>query len=107
MFKGSDIPTIYGALRSYLTSFIVGLTALKKQDTITNPTIFRAAFLLFPEVAQRVKDKYDSVYSSDNFYFVLEPMFGRLKAGQLTSAGNSPRELHAIFTKALKTDLML
>jgi hypothetical protein len=42
-----------------------------------------------------------------NFYEVLEPMFTRLKASQLTSPGNSPKSLHESFQKTLKTGFTL
>jgi hypothetical protein len=34
---------------------------------ITKPTVFRAVMMLFPEVAQRVKDKYGKSYTTEHF----------------------------------------
>ena len=59
VFSDADPDTIYPALRSFLSAFVEGAKVIKKApDIITKPTVFRAVMMLFPEVAQRVQDRY-------------------------------------------------
>lgn len=74
---------------------------------VTNPTVFRALMQLFPDVAQRVKDRFGANYTDENFFAVFEPMFGRLKGNTFKNPGNSIRELHQTLVKALKEDFTL
>lgn len=106
-FGAREPKEIYNALRSYLQSFMLGADALKAREKITNPTVFRATMMLFPEVAQRLQDRFGTEYSADHFYQVMSPMFSRLKSAQLTSPGNSSRDLYEELLKALKTGFTL
>jgi len=58
IFANTDAYEIYKALAAYLRAFIGGLKKLKVERAITNPTVFRAAMLLFPEVGQRLVDRF-------------------------------------------------
>jgi DGQHR domain-containing protein len=107
LLKDSDNEKIYDALNSYLKAFIDGMSLFDLNEKITNPIIFRAAVSLFPEVAQRVKDRFNSQYTQEFFYEVLEPMFNRLKASDFINAGNSVTKLKDNFSKTLKTDFSL
>jgi hypothetical protein len=103
----SDPSEIYDALSAFLYAFIKGADHLKARGVITKPPVFRAATLLFPEVAQRVKDKFGKPYSIDNFSEILQPMFKRIRVKSLRQPGNSHKELHAYLSKALKTNFTL
>jgi DGQHR domain-containing protein len=67
VFVGSESAQIYDAISAYLRAFIDGCNSRKAQGVITIPTVFRGAMLLFPEVGQRVKDRFDGQYSARNF----------------------------------------
>jgi DGQHR domain-containing protein len=103
----SDPSEIYDALSAFLSAFIKGADHLKAKNVITKPPVFRAATLLFPEAAQRVKDKFGKPYSVDNFSEILQLMFKRVKPKSLKSPGNSHKELHALLSKSLKTGFTL
>lgn len=103
----SDPSEIYDALSAFLSAFIKGADHLKAKNVITKPRVFRAVILLFPDAAQRVKDKFGKPYSIDNFSNVLQPLFKRIKAKLLKKPGNSHKELHAHLSKALKTSFTL
>ena len=106
-FGGTDVDGIYDALSSYVTAFIAGAKQIKATDVITKPTVFRAVMALFPEVAQRVKDKYGKSYTTEHFAEALEPMFGQIKPSLLNRPSNSHRELHAELSSGLKTSFTL
>jgi len=107
VFGGSDAQGKYEALSSYITAFIAGARQIKAADVITKPTVFRAVTMLFPEVAQRVKDKYGKAYTAEHFTEVLEPMFQQIRAASLIHPTNSYRDLHADLSRGLKTSFTL
>ena len=105
-FEGKEAHEIYNALAAYLQSFVTSAENIKARNVITKPTVFRAAMLLFSEVAQRVKDKH-GIYNVDTFYEALKPLFGRIKPGTLTGAPNSYNQLYATLSQALRTSFTL
>ncbi|HET6233334.1 MAG TPA: DGQHR domain-containing protein [Longimicrobiaceae bacterium] len=107
VFKDNDTEVVYNALRAYLAAFVVGASTSEMSPNITNSTVFRGVMLLFPDVAQRVKDRFGAIYEERKFFDVLEPMFSRLKANTFKNPGGSLKELHAVLAKALKEDFTL
>ncbi|MBV6504874.1 MAG: hypothetical protein ILNGONEN_00429 [Syntrophorhabdaceae bacterium] len=99
---------IYEVVSAYLKAFITGIDGLNAQMAITNPIIFRAAMLLFKDVAQRVKDKHGkSSYTLENFSEVLAPVFKRIKPSTLKNPGSSQKTLYEDFSKLLRSDFTL
>lgn len=107
VFGDADAEGIYDALSAYLSAFISGAKNIKASDVITKPTVFRAVMLLFPEVAQRVKDRYGKAYTDEHFEEVLEPMFGQLKPNSLKHPSSSQRDLYKELADGLKTSFTL
>ena len=81
--------------------------ARKLEADVTNPTVFKAVMMLFPEVARRVKDRFAAEYTDSNFTDVMSTMFARLKTGMLKKPGNSPKATYESMLKALQTDFRL
>jgi DGQHR domain-containing protein len=106
-FASSDSSEIYGAVSAYLAAFINGADGLKVSGIITKPAVFKGVTLLFPEVAQRVKDKYGKKYTIETFTDVLEPMFGRLKTSTLKNASTSHRDVYQELSGVLRTSFTL
>ena len=106
-FQGSSSETIFGALSAYLAAFVAASDRHGGASAITNPTVFRAVLLLFQDVAQRVKDRYDRSYNSDHFHTVLRPLFSRLPSTALSRPGNSYKELYDSMARALRTSFTL
>lgn len=79
IFKGKGTEETYEIIRNYIHAFIAGLNELNAEQTITNATVFRATMQLFKHVVKRVKDKYGSNYTVDNFLDVLNPIFLKAK----------------------------
>src|SRR5258708_20070034 len=65
-FAEADAEYIYQVLGNYLHAWMAGLRRHDATDNITNPTLFRAIVLLFPTVAERVSDRYQSSYTTDH-----------------------------------------
>jgi DGQHR domain-containing protein len=107
IFADAEPEGIYVALRSYLRAFLDGAQERKLAPTITNPTVFRAVLMLFPEVARRVKDRFAAEYTVENFSEVLSPMFAELRGTALKKPGNSHRVLYDTLLKALQIDFRL
>jgi DGQHR domain-containing protein len=107
VFADADPDAIYVALSSFLSAFIAGAKVINAPDVITKPTVFRAAMMLFPEVAQRVKDRYGKAYTRENFDEVLAPMFTRIKPNILREPSNSQRDLYKSLSDGLRISFVL
>lgn len=86
IFQDREIEEIYDVIRSYLEAFLVGMRNLNVEEYITKPTVFRSVLQFFKEIAQRVKDKYGSNYSVDNFYEIMKPVFDNAKSTWFSNA---------------------
>jgi DGQHR domain-containing protein len=103
IFANTETYEIYTALAAYLRAFSGGLKKMKVEKTITNPTVFRAIMLLFPEVGQRLVDRFGKKYSSDNFFAVLSPLFDRIKPSSFKNPGGNAENLRKLMANALKS----
>lgn len=99
----SDPETLYLVLRSYLAVWAAALRKRDAQNNLANSTMFRAIFLLFPLVAERVSDRYGDEYTADHFDEVLQPFFSRLKKHHLVTPGPGAVALFEEFEKALQS----
>lgn len=77
------------------------------ENSITRPIVFRTAMNLFKDIGQRVKDKYDSNYTVDNFYEMLKPIFDQASASWFTGAKITMSGLYKKLTDALQTSFTL
>ena len=107
VFAATDAQGIYEALSAYITAFIAGANEMNAANIITKPIVFRAAMMLFPEVAQRVKDRYGKAYTVEHFGEALAPLFGQIRPSLLTNPSTSHRDLHGELSKGLKTSFTL
>ncbi|MCE3605550.1 DGQHR domain-containing protein [Massilia sp. P8910] len=101
-FATSSSSVIYPALRSYVSAFYKGLITIGMRDTIVNPTVFRAVFEVFPEVAQRVVDRYGPTFNEQDFSELMVGLFGRIKPTKFQTPPRSYKELGADLSKALR-----
>ncbi|NJK54448.1 MAG: DGQHR domain-containing protein [Pleurocapsa sp. SU_5_0] len=86
IFKEKEIEEIYEIIRDYIHAFIACLAKIDVEQTITKPIVFRAAMQLFKSVVTRVRDRYGSDYTVDNFLDVLNPTFVKAKPSWFTHA---------------------
>jgi DGQHR domain-containing protein len=92
-FRNADEDRISDLISGYLAAVRQQLSLRDIDTSITNPTVFRALFELFPRAAQRVSDMHQDNYGSQNFYAVLEPVFSHLQLKTLTNPGKSHKNL--------------
>jgi DGQHR domain-containing protein len=102
-FGSNEPDEIYDALSTFVAAIVMGTDHLRVKGAITKPPIFRAVMLLFPEAAQRVKDRFGKPYTAENFYEVLKPIFVRSTTALFKRPPNSYKELHAALAKTSKT----
>lgn len=103
----SDSQSVYEVFSAYLQAFLSGLRAHAAAHNITNPTLFRAATLAFPDVAQRVSDRFDGEYTAAHFERVLSPLFRNVEKGDLLKPGPSHVALYEVFRKAISAGFSL
>jgi hypothetical protein len=99
-FGDTEATDVYEVLSAYLHACIAGLRARDADDKLTNPTMFRALMMLFPNIAERVADRSGNRFTAENFASIVEPMFGRLKKTELQKPGASPTTLYDAMRKA-------
>jgi DGQHR domain-containing protein len=106
-FGAAEIDDIYSATAAYLTAFASCLSLLKAREALTTPVVFRAVMQLFPETAQKVKDRNGPAYSPDNFAEVLAPLFERLRKNSFSKPGLSYRSLYELMSESLRKSFSL
>lgn len=106
-FQDKEVEEIYEAIRAYIEAFVYGMNTLNVGDSITRPIVFRAVLQLFNEIGQRVKYKYDSDYSVNNFYEMLKPIFEQATASWFTNSKITIGGLYKKLTGALQTNFTL
>ena len=106
-FSDSDALSVYEVFSAYIHAFVAGLREHGAAQNITNPTLFRAAALAFPDVAQRVSDRFDGEYTTGSFEKVLVPLFRNIRKSQLTKPGASYISLNEDFRRAMSAGFSL
>lgn len=114
-FQDKDVEEIYEAIRAYIAAFVYGMNTLeaensatkKIEDSIIKPIVFRAVMQLFNDIGQRVKDKYDSNYTVDNFYEMLKPIFDRASVSWFSGSKITINGLYKKLKDALQTNFTL
>jgi DGQHR domain-containing protein len=106
-FDETDSSEVYTVLEAYVRAFVEGCETIASRKVITNPIVFRAVLQLFPEVGAKVKDRFQSAFTVDNFSKVLGPVFERIKANDLQKPPRSHLELHELLSKALRRSFTL
>lgn len=92
-FRDNGDERVAEILSNYLLATRQQLPSRKSETLITNPTVFRALFELFPRVTQRVSDIYESDYSAENFGAVIESAISKSVLRALMNPGNSYKAL--------------
>lgn len=76
LFEGKAIDQTYTIWNSYFAAVMSGLRDKNIEHAIAKKITFRAFCDIFPDVIQRVQDRYRSKYTPDNISSVLKPIFG-------------------------------
>lgn len=102
LFGEASSNEIFMPLAAYFTAFNRQNSNNKTAIDVTNPIAFRALLAVFPDVSQRVQDKYGREYTIDNFEGIFEEMLGNLKGATLRAVGKSVKNYADALRAALK-----
>jgi len=106
-FATTTASMIYPALKGYLKAFYRGLVSIDARDALVSPTVFRAIFEIFPDVAQRVVDRSGTTFGEMDFSDVLRPLFERIKVSRFHAPPKSHKDLAADMQKALRAGFQI
>jgi DGQHR domain-containing protein len=103
IFGEASSSEVYRVLAAYLTAFIAQADKKEFKVDITQPVVFRAFLMIFPEIAQRVSDRFGKDYSADGFSKIISEMLKNVKPSSVRNVGNSVTAYAKVFTDGLKT----
>lgn len=103
LFGEASPAEIYRVIAAYLTAFMGRAEQHKLEIDITQPTVFRAILLIFPEIAQRVRDRFGTRYEPDDFALIVSDMMKNVKPSAVKTVGKSAGAYAKVFTDGLKT----
>lgn len=106
IFEGHETEKAYEVVRDYLRAITNHLKKLELENMLVNPIVFRAFLTLLPEVATKVKDRFDA-YTSDNFFNVLGSLFSRLKTSSIDKPPHSYKALYEEMSELIKKDFSI
>ncbi|MUH72712.1 DGQHR domain-containing protein [Psychrosphaera haliotis] len=108
IFGDRDSDELFEILNSYLRVFVGNY--LKKnnyEEGVVSSIVFKAVLNVFPEIASKVKDRYGSEYSADNFLSVMLDMFEAIDINKIKKPGKSYLALSKHFSESMKTNFTL
>lgn len=106
-FASRDSESVYSILNAYLKSVKEGLDKVDADKGIGSSVVFRGIIQAFPLVAGKVKDRYGSEFTVENFYSVLEPVFYASQAhSKFSNPGTGPKSISDFIENSLKTSLV-
>lgn len=107
-FGDREIDELYSILNCYLKTFLYAFFKKNEiEDQMCNSTIFRALFSIFPEVASKLKDKFGSDYTVDNYEAVMFDMFSKINLSKIKKPGNSYKVIANHMSTCLKSTFTL
>lgn len=107
LFSGKEAFEIFTILNNYFIVFKAGLNNIDCPEALQNSTVFKGVSGFFPIAASKLKDRFGSDYSIDNFEEVLQIMFSKIKPAKIKRPGNSFRSLVEYFELNIKSDFSL
>lgn len=102
LFKEATPLQIFETLSSYYASVLRQIKSQKLDIDITNPIAFRGITGAFPDVAQRVNDKFGKNYSVENFDDINREVYDKIRAATLRSASSSVKAYTAAIQNAMR-----
>ena len=105
-FEQRDVAYIFAVWNSYFHAVMSGLRNKGATSAIGKKTTFRAFCEVFPDVVQRVQDKFGNKYTADNFSAVTKPIF-TLKSTSFTNPSAAILQTADIMKKQMRSTLSL
>lgn len=101
LFKDATSLQIFETMAAYYDSVIRQSKLCKLDIDITNPIPFRGVTMVFPDVAQRVNDRFGKVYNIDSFDSVNSEIFQNIRSSSLKSS-NGVKAYAGVILNAMK-----
>lgn len=99
---------LYSILNCYLKSFVFGFFKPKEvEEQICSSTVFKALFGVFPEIASKVKNRFGSEYTVDNYSEIMAPIFNELSVSRIKKPGASYKALQNVISKSMHKEFTL
>ncbi|XKE44235.1 DGQHR domain-containing protein [Halomonas organivorans] len=106
-FASRDPEYVYKLLDSYLKAITEGMREIGTNKDLGSSVVFRGVLQSFPIVTGKVKDRYGSEYTVENYYTVLEPVFSASTAhNKFNNPGTSPKTIVDFIDGSLKTAMV-
>lgn len=106
IFDQRDVSYVFAVWNAYFHAVMSGLRHKNVDGAIGKKTTFRAFCEIFPDIVQRVQDKYGSKYSSDNFSVVTKPIFA-LKSTFFARPPSTILDMAETMKKQMRSNLSL
>lgn len=106
LFDGKSSQQIYTIWNDFFQAVASGLSTKQVDGAIAKKTTFRAFCEIFPDVVQRVQDKYRSKYTAENFSAVLSRVF-TLASTNFSSPRMTITDLASEMKRKLRSGLTL
>ncbi len=103
LFGEASSAEIYRVLGAYLMAFTGKAAERNLSIDITQPIVFRAILSIFPEITQRVRDRFGTKYLPDDFAEIVSDMLKGVKNASIKNVGTSVTSYAKVFTDGLKT----
>jgi DGQHR domain-containing protein len=103
-FDGREASYIFDVWNAYFHAITHGLRQKDVANSIGKKTTFRAFCELFPDIVQRVQDKFGGRYTADNFATVTKPIFA-LKSTFFTKPPSSILETADAMKRVMRSNL--
>lgn len=101
LFKDASPLQIFETMSAYYQSVILQSKICKLDIDITSPIPFRGVTMAFPDVAQRVNDRFGRSYTVDNFSEILSEMFQNIRPSSLKNS-SGVKAYAAVIQNAMK-----
>jgi DGQHR domain-containing protein len=106
LFHGREVNYVYEVWNAFFGAVLEALSSKNVEHSIAKKTTFRAFCSIFPDVVQRVQDRFKSKYTAENFSTVMKPIFN-LAATNFTQSGSTIDQLSNDMRKKMRQGLIL
>ncbi|MEX9849260.1 DGQHR domain-containing protein [Providencia huaxiensis] len=107
ILENKSTEELFSIFNAYLSAMFKIFEDIGCKDELLNSMVFRGVISFFPEVASRVKYKYNSEYTSDNFSEVLQPVALMINKNTIVKNRSSYKKLVEILNGYLTKNFQL
>jgi DGQHR domain-containing protein len=102
LFKEATPLQIFEILSAYYSSVLRQIKVQDLKIDITSPIAFRGITGAFPDIAQRVNDKFGKDYTVENFDDINKEIYDKLRIASLRAASSSVKAYTSVIQNAMR-----